>query len=214
MSEEAMNRAMSLLRAVWDESGTGTDIIARKADHGNHWNDVLRWVSEGENTYRGPGRYRHCSGEIYEVLGMADGGADDPRVAIVRHSSGEYYYEREEDFKEPVGGKRRYEYLGPLEDNVTAPTPAQVERASQAMAQLSQGMITEAKVYAFDVGDRAVVRTILNAAALDNTDNATAPVKIQVVSAGQGWVVLRLWNGEKVRLDTGDTFEVPVVVLS
>lgn len=126
---------------------------------------VLKARDNERPTYRGPGRYRHISGEIYEVLGAAYGGADDPRVVIVRHSSGEYYYEGEENFEKPIDGQRRYEYLGPLEDK-------------------------------------------------NRRDHTTAPADTKILDAGQGWVMLRLWNGQDIRLDVGDTFTVPTSVFS
>lgn len=80
-------------------------------------------------SYRGPGRYRHHSGDVYEVLGKTFAGAEYEKV-ILRLSTtdepGQLLAEMLADFEDTISGQRRYTYLSPLEDAQTS-VPAEIK---------------------------------------------------------------------------------------
>lgn len=79
-------------------------------------------------TYRGPGHYRHHSGDAYEVLGKTPAGAEYEQVILRRPTDepGQLIAEALADFENTFSGQRRYTYLGPLEDAQTT-TPAEIK---------------------------------------------------------------------------------------
>jgi hypothetical protein len=67
-------------------------------------------------SYRGRGRYRHHSGDVYEVLGRTPEGAERTQVILRRPTDApdQLLAEESADFEDTFSGQRRYEYVGPL----------------------------------------------------------------------------------------------------
>lgn len=125
----------------------------------------LQRRKDEQSTYRGPGRYVGY-GRRLEVLGTIDDpDAMDTQAQVVMRDEGDHsgvlMQESLSQFNEvnAIDRRRRYEYLGPLEENVTtAPAEVTLVRAGLDEAVLRIGNSAELNL---GVGDTIAVPIVV-----------------------------------------------------